>query len=512
MVLLSRPVFSSWNLFNSNSFPNFKILHVATKSSSWNPFGPSNDAAQEFKDKANESMTKFDATSKMIKEFVETVTKKLISLFNYPATWIVTLSCFGLFLFFYPKGKLIALDAISWIPRTISYSRITDSTAGNNYVERKDLEDQLERAFTRIPDGRYSIVYGNKGVGKTELVTHVAIYDKNKTPSIYDKFISYSNFIFNPKYAYRYGVVRIEVTSIQNIEAVFSDLLSKLHVRFLFLNVTELVSQIEKVYNRSGVYPTIIFDVERGEQDKPTGILNGVRSLVKHLATVCRCIIVLSEANSVLELGGDSSRENFILIGELSENEAKDYLVKRDCKVPDVKLNSDEDLSKYVFPKIEESNSQVNNSTESNSNSNSTVEMEVDGMDFVFKNVGTKPADLVNLVKVVNAAKAVSNDNPVKDFVDYILTQATKHLVAFPLQTILQALKDHPDGVNPEYFNNLKEEGVDLTNPVAVGKIMKEKLNPLIYHQYLKQYQLISTAHKTALKSYKPINPLPIPT
>jgi hypothetical protein len=37
-----------------------------------------------------------------------------------------------------------------------------------------------------------------------------------------------------------------------------------------------------------------------------------------------------------------------------------------------------------------------------------------------------------------------------------------RNLKAFPLKTLLQALKDHPEGVDPGYFNNLKEEGVDL--------------------------------------------------
>mmetsp|Transcript_7355 Transcript_7355/g.7759 ORF Transcript_7355/g.7759 Transcript_7355/m.7759 type:complete len:460 (-) Transcript_7355:128-1507(-) len=459
MVLLSRPVFSSWNLFNSNSFPNFKILHVATKSSSWNPFGPSNDAAQEFKDKANESMTKFDATSKMIKEFVETVTKKLISLFNYPATWIVTLSCFGLFLFFYPKGKLIALDAISWIPRTISYSRITDSTAGNNYVERKDLEDQLERAFTRIPDGRYSIVYGNKGVGKTELVTHAAIYNKKKKPSFYDKLTNL--FLWKADYAYRYGVIKIKVRPGQQYSDVFAQLLASVYLPIPLLNLDVLEFHMKSVnWWWSSIYPTFIFDVECSKVES----VNAVRAIAKDLAHTCRCIIVLSEANAILEAGDDNSREKFIFVDEFSRDEATIYLKKRKCNISESDMN------------------------------------------YVFDNIGTSPARLVSLVG------ELSDGVTVQQFVDNMLEDALKGLRAFPLKTILQALKDHPDGVNPEYFNNLKEEGVDLTNPVAVGKIMKEKLNPLIFRQDLGLYQLISTAHKTALKSYKPINPLPIPT
>ena len=80
MILLSRPVFSSWNIFNSNSFPNFKILHVTNPPSkdewSRNPLNRTNKATEAIRDNAKkgsdkvvESMTNFDATLKTIKEF-----------------------------------------------------------------------------------------------------------------------------------------------------------------------------------------------------------------------------------------------------------------------------------------------------------------------------------------------------------------------------------------------------------------------------------------------------------
>lgn len=516
MVLLSRPVFSSWNLFNFNSFPNFKLLNVDTKSSYLNPIGLLNDAAQEFKDKANESMTNFDATSKTIKEFFTNA----ISLFNYPATWIFAVG--GLFFFFYPSGKLIVLDAISWIPRTIAYSRIEESTAGKNYISRPELEDQLEEAFTDAPIGVYYIVYGNKGVGKTELVTHAAIYDKKKKPSFYDKLTNL--FRWNTDYAYRYGVIKIKVLPGQQYSDVFANLLASLYRSFSLLNIDSLEFEMKSVnWWWPNIYPTIIFDVERGRvEEQKTASVNAVRTLAKNLAHTCRCIIVLSEANAILEAGDDTGREKFIFVGEFSRDEAKNYLQKRNCIVPGVELNLVE-FSAYMLLKDEKLSSQVENSEESKTekenfdSSTSQVETKgeeesksenetkiVNGVDYLFDHIGTRPADLVQFVK------ELSKGMPVKKFVDEKLQDARECLEAFPLKTILQALKDHPEGVRPGYFNNLEEKGVDLTHPAKVGQIMKEKLNPLIYRKDLKVYQLLSTAHKTALKSYVPINPIPI--
>jgi hypothetical protein len=503
MVLLSRP----WNLFNSNSFPNFKLLNVATntsKSSYWNPVGPLNHAPQ----------TNFDATSKTIKELFETVTAKLISLFNSPTTWIFT--GFGLFLLFYPNGKLIVLDAISWIPRTIAYSRIYESTAGNNYVERKDLEDQLEAAFTCTPIGHYYIVYGDKGVGKTELVTHAAIYNKNKKPSFYDKLNNL--FLWNTDSAYRYGVIKIKVHPGQQYSDVFANLLSRLYLPFALLNIDLLEFHMKSVHWWwPSMYPTIIFDVERGKvEEQKTPSINAVRSLAKDLAHTCRCIIVLSEANAVLDAGDDRHREEFIFVDEFSIEEAKTFLKKRNCIVPDVELSAS-DFAAYKLLKDEKLKSQVETEKENFDASTSQVETKgeeesksentttiVNGMDYLFYNIGTSPASLVSFVDKISKGMAVTT------FVNLQIEDAKKCLEAFPLPTILQALKDHhPEGVRPGYFKKLKEEGIALASPESVGQIMKKKLNPLIYRQELNLYQLLSTSHKTALRTY---DPLPIPS
>ena len=60
------------------------------------------------------------------------------------------------------------------------------------------------------------------------------------------------------------------------------------------------------------------------------------------------------------------------------------------------------------------------------------------------------------------------------DFITMTLHVATKELVSFPHKQILKALKDPHEDASPEFFNNLKNERVDLWNRKAVGAAMRE--------------------------------------
>ncbi len=91
-----------------------------------------------------------------------------------------------------------------------------------------------------------------------------------------------------------------------------------------------------------------------------------------------------------------------------------------------------------------------------------------------------------------------------KDYVDAVLGGAHQDLLAFPLKPILKALKENPEGVSPDYFNNQEYKGIDMSNPGAVSSVMKTS-NAIIYRIELRKYQLMSAAHKTALKTYTPI-------
>jgi hypothetical protein len=207
-----------------------------------------------------------------------------------------------------------------------------------------------------------------------------------------------------------------------------------------------------------GRLPTLIFEIERGKSDEQTACIDNVRSLCKQFAVCSNCIIILSETNAVLVFGQDKSREEIILVPELTQGEALDFFRTR--KVVDV------------------------NATE---------------MIRLFDNVGTNAADLEFFL---NGAESVD------EFIADRMGDARLSLVEFPFKPILKALKEHPEGVSPGFFNNEQCEGVDMSNPVAVGVGMKTAQSNAVFYDLIEcVYKLNSHALGVALRSYVTINP-----
>lgn len=119
-------------------------------------------------------------------------------------------------------------------------------------------------------------------------------------------------------------------------------------------------------------------------------------------------------------------------------------------------------------------------------------------MKYVFDNIGTKPRKLTSVLSEVTTGYSL------EESVSYILSWAKNDLTHFKLQKILKALKEHPEGISTDYFDNQYENGVKLSNPKQVSEIMKLDYNPIIYRKDTRKYHLLSTTHKTALKSYNP--------
>ena len=256
------------------------------------------------------------------------------------------------------------------------------------------------------------------------------------------------------------AVIKIMVTTAHNKDDIISSLLKKL--------VGDSTTKLEpealiSAVNRSKFTPTIIFDVERGGSSDQVLGLEAVRSISKMLAPYCRCFIVLSEASAALQFSKDKYREEFIYVDEMSIEEAKEFLTQQ---------------KSGLLP----------------------AEVET-----VYKNLGGNPA----MLKKLNYK--IKNGISVEDFIKSSLHSAETELVAFPHKAILQALKEHPEGVRPKYFNNQKNKGVDLSDPYAVNFSIKNS-NVLVYRMELQLFQLQSTALKTALKTYDPINSSLTPT
>ena len=202
----------------------------------------------------------------------------------------------------------------------------------------------------------------------------------------------------------------------------------------------------------------MIFEVDTGGNDKQILGIQAARSLSKEFASVCNCIIIISEANAVVEFGMDCSREKFIFVDELNENELIELIGQNGMM-----LNQDE---------IKE----------------------------VIDNIGSNPATLKDLRTHLQNGVSVAN------FIKKVLSDATQQLVAFQHQQILKALKDHPEGISPEFFNKLENEGVDLSYPRAVRAAMRDG-NVITYRIELGKYMIYSKAIEVALRSYDPILP-----
>jgi hypothetical protein len=204
--------------------------------------------------------------------------------------------------------------------------------------------------------------------------------------------------------------------------------------------INDFVTTLSKGSLGNNKMLTIVFKIKRGGAlDQVSGV-QAVRSLAKSFATVANCIIILSE---------DTAREEFIFVPGFSDIEARDYLKK-------IKLVVDDTEISYILENIRDMEDKINN-----------------------------------------------KGWTVEDYVNNKLAEARSELIAFSLKPILAALKEKLDGVGPEFFKNSKYEGVELSDPRAVGLKMKDS-NAIIYCIEECQYQLISKAHETALKSYTP--------
>ena len=205
-----------------------------------------------------------------------------------------------------------------------------------------------------------------------------------------------------------------------------------------------------------GRLPTLIFETERGKYAEQRSCIESVRSLCKQFAVCSNCIIILSETNAVLVFGQDPAREKIILVPELTQVQALEFIRAR----------------KGIYVDEKE-------------------------MMHLFDNVGTNAAGLFSFL---------NKDMSVDEFIAEKMESAKDDLIAFPFQPILKALKEHPEGVSPRYFNKEKCEGVDMSNAIAVGAFMKAAESNVVYLDMNKKvYKLNSYALRVALRSYEPI-------
>jgi predicted AAA+ superfamily ATPase len=186
----------------------------------------------------------------------------------------------------YPTLTLIQININEKISVAIVNSKINKSKS-NHYVARQKLEDDIQKNFVSEPSGIYNIVYGPRGVGKSELLEHVAIGKP--------------------------GFIKINVTSAHSKNDLIQQITTEVLNHPAGLDIKSLIISIEKC----DIIPTIIFDVERGGEKDHDRVIDAVRSLAKALAHNCRIVIILSEANMATKFGKDLYRKRFTLVQRL---------------------------------------------------------------------------------------------------------------------------------------------------------------------------------------------------
>ena len=228
--------------------------------------------------------------------------------------------------------------------------------ARNLFVERPLLLQQIIDIMNRKKgNGKYFVLYGAKGVGKSTIVERAAKSRK--------------------------GVMILRVTTAHSREDVMEELAKTLNLTEKLKTIDYIIA-LNKVTLSDGILPTIIIEVERaGSWDLSLGV-------AKDLAAACNVIIILSEANDVLEFDRDHDRANMIFIDELTEPEARQYIVALGLELSEVDIKH------------------------------------------VIENVGTNPAALRSMQEWINKGKSIH------DFVAMKLAVAEDDLARFPHEAI----------------------------------------------------------------------------
>jgi hypothetical protein len=118
-------------------------------------------------------------------------------------------------------------------------------------------------------------------------------------------------------------------------------------------------------------------------------------------------------------------------------------------------------------------------------------------MNKIFNTIGT------TAIMVKNIVDRIEDKSEVGAFISNIVMESERELDNFEHQEIIQALKDSPDGVATRSLIGVYNNGVERSNPDNVGPAMKI-CRTIVYHPNTFRYELVSPAHKTALKTYTP--------
>lgn len=300
-----------------------------------------------------------------------------------------------------------------------------------DYISRPALEGKILAVYEKVnlKGGYYTIVYGVKGAGKSTLVQAVL---EDKT-----------------------GVVVVRVAEGDTREKVIASIYhSCKKIRLDSSSSKEITdAMLAATKERGGRPVTVVFEVESASSSDV--VMNVVKHIAKEFAEAANVLLVLSEANAVLGFGEDP-RQKFIFVDEMTREEARQYVEKRNPKI------SSDDFNKFA------------------------------------DKCGTRPMSLEDF------CWAVCDGQTVDEHIGKVLDSARLDLVAFIHTPILAALKKTPGGVRPDIFKGVKDNGALLSSPKDVAPGMK-KVGAIMFDFEAREYKLFSKAHQTALETYDPL-------
>ena len=132
------------------------------------------------------------------------------------------------------------------------------------------------------------------------------------------------------------GVLWLKITTASSRDDVMRLLIKACNAE-MNPDIVDFIAALMKGESKEGTLPIIILVVERSEsQDQSLGI-QAERGFPKELSAACN-IIIISSANALLEFGIDHDREYFIFVGELSELEAREYILKLKLALSDEEI------------------------------------------------------------------------------------------------------------------------------------------------------------------------------
>jgi hypothetical protein len=193
-----------------------------------------------------------------------------------------------------------------------------DAKGDPYYVKRFRPENDIRKIYdnNKTSSGKYHVVYGVKGAGKSYAVASVLAGES--------------------------GVVRISVSQADTAVTIISKIAEVCGLTLIKTNAdlsvfNPILKEAKKM--RNGLPMTFVFEVERGSSSQD--VISLVKQVSKVLALNANVIIVLSEANAVLGFGEDM-RQQFLYVDGMEVHEAKEYAKKM---YPSIQ---DQDIDNYI--------------------------------------------------------------------------------------------------------------------------------------------------------------------